>query len=123
MGDDDPFDQRLLKSAQAYAKLYPSVTARLKAAYESGNPMARQVAKAVAAAEVRAERHREAHLGAAHKLSPQETRIVLHLVDGGTVASCAEALGVVESTVRSHLKSVFAKTGVRRQAELRTLLP
>jgi DNA-binding CsgD family transcriptional regulator len=55
-------------------------------------------------------------------LSPQEIRVTLHLVDGGTVATCAGALGVAESTIRTHLKSVFAKTGRNRQAQLAGLL-
>lgn len=123
MSDDDAFDQRLLKPAQAYARLYPSVAARLKAAYDAGHPMVRQVARAMGHALERASGAREDWLREAHRLSPQEARIVLHLVDGGSVATCVETLGVAESTVRTHLKSVFAKTGVRRQADLRTLLP
>ncbi|MCR5875085.1 helix-turn-helix transcriptional regulator [Phenylobacterium sp. J426] len=123
MSDDDAFDQRLVKRAAAYAKLYPSIHDRLKAAYDSGNPMARQVARALGVALERSAGAREQHLRDVHSLSPQETRILLHLVDGGSVATCADELGVAESTVRSHLKSIFAKTGVRRQAQLRDLLP
>lgn len=123
MSDDDAFDQRLLKPAAAYARLYPSVLPRLKAAYDAGHPMVRAVARAMGLAIERAGGAREEHLREAHRLSPQETRIALHLVDGGSVATCAEALEVAESTVRSHLKSIFAKTGIRRQADLHTLLP
>lgn len=123
MSDDDAFDQRLLKSATAYSKLYPSIGARLKAAYESGHPLAREAARAIRAAAERADGARAQHLRDVHGLSPQETRTVLHLVDGGAVSSAALALGVAESTIRSHLKSTFAKTGVRRQADLRSLLP
>jgi DNA-binding CsgD family transcriptional regulator len=122
MSDDDAFDQRLVKPARAYAKVYPSIATRLQAAYESGHPLVRQVARALGIAVERAEEVRERRLREEHGLSPQETRTTLHLIDGGTVASCAEVLGVAESTVRTHLKSVFAKTGVRRQVELRTLL-
>jgi DNA-binding CsgD family transcriptional regulator len=122
MSDDDAFDQRLVKPAQAYAKLYPSIAARLKAAYDAGHPLVRQVASALGLALERSESHREQRLQQEHGLSPQETRIALHLIDGGTVASAAEALGLAESTVRTHLKAVFSKTGVRRQAALPTLL-
>ncbi len=122
MSDDDQFDQRLVKPAQAYARLYPSILDRLKAAFQSGNPLARQAAVAMGAALQRAEGLREARLRHDHGLSPQEIRIALHLIDGGSVASCAETLEVAESTVRSHLKSIFAKTGVNRQAELTGLL-
>ena len=41
MSDEDAFDHRLVKPAQAYAKLYPSIGARLKAAYDAGNPLVR----------------------------------------------------------------------------------
>lgn len=123
MSDDEAFDQRLLKPAAAYAKLYPSIIPRLKAAYDSGHPMVRAVARAMGLALERAGGAREDLLRETHRLSPQETRIALHLIDGGSVATCAQTLGVAESTVRTHLKSIFTKTGVRRQAELRTLLP
>jgi DNA-binding CsgD family transcriptional regulator len=122
MSDDEAFDQRLVKPAQAYAQLYPSIAARLKAAFESGNPLVRQVAGALGTALERSERHREQHLQQEHGLSPQETRIALHIIDGGTVASGAETMGLAESTVRTHLKSVFAKTGLHRQAALPSLL-
>lgn len=123
MSDEDAFDQRLVKPAAAYAKLYPSIPTRLKAAYDAGHPLVRQVARALGVAVDRAEGAREQHLREVHGLSPQQTRIALHLLDGGSVATCALALGVAESTVRTHLKAVFAKAGVRRQADLRTLLP
>lgn len=122
MSDEDPFDQRLLKTAQTYARTYPSVLTRLRAAYEAGHPLVRQVARAMDAALDRSEAERERRLRHEHGLSPQETRIVLHLVDGGTVQTCAATLEVAESTVRSHLKSIFLKTGVKRQAHLPTLL-
>jgi DNA-binding CsgD family transcriptional regulator len=122
MSDDEAFDQRLVKPAQAYAKLYPSITARLKAAYESRHPLARQLAGALRLAIERSDTDRHLRLQQEHGLSPQETRIALHLIDGGPVTSAAEALGLAESTVRTHLKSVFSKTGVRRQAGLPSLL-
>lgn len=122
MSDEEAFDHRLVKPAQAYAKLYPSIGARLKAAYEAGHPLVREVARSLGLARGRSELHREQRLQQEHSLSPQETRIALHLIDGGTVASAAEALGLAESTVRTHLKSIFSKTGVRRQAGLLSLL-
>jgi DNA-binding CsgD family transcriptional regulator len=36
----------------------------------------------------------------------------------GGVAKVAEALGVAESTVKTHLGRVFEKTGTTRQADL-----
>ncbi|RYE83140.1 MAG: helix-turn-helix transcriptional regulator, partial [Hyphomicrobiales bacterium] len=44
------------------------------------------------------------------------------LLSGGTVAGIANSHRIRPETVRDQLKSVFAKTGVRRQAELIQLL-
>lgn len=122
MSDDDAFERFLVQPSEGYARLYPSIITRLRKAYEAGNPMVKQAVMAMAAALARAQGHRERRLRDEHNLTPTEIRITLHLIDGGTVASCAEALEVAESTVRSHLKSVFAKTGVTRQAQLPALL-
>jgi DNA-binding CsgD family transcriptional regulator len=51
-------------------------------------------------------------------LTPAEARIVLRLVSGDSLRSAAKALGIKYETVRTHLKSIFQKTGTRRQAEL-----
>lgn len=41
-----------------------------------------------------------------------------HLVDGHALAEIAAKMNISIGTVRQHLKSVFAKTGTRRQSEL-----
>jgi DNA-binding CsgD family transcriptional regulator len=51
-------------------------------------------------------------------LTPAEVRLVLRLVSGDSLRSAAKALGIKYETVRTHLKSIFQKTGTRRQAEL-----
>jgi DNA-binding CsgD family transcriptional regulator len=51
-------------------------------------------------------------------LTPAEARLVVHLVAGASLRSCAKALGIKYETVRSYLKSAFQKTGTHRQAEL-----
>lgn len=53
-----------------------------------------------------------------HKLSPAEAELASRLVGGMSLRQAASALDIRENTARSHLKRVFAKTGVRRQAEL-----
>lgn len=121
MSDDEHLRQRLLKQAQAYAHLYPSVVPRLKAAFAAGDPNMVALAQAMSQALAQADGHRERQLRDGWGLSPKEIGVTLHLVDGGTVSTCAEALGVAESTVRTHLKSVFAKTGRNRQAQLASL--
>lgn len=122
MSDEEHLRQRLLKQAQAYAQLYPSIVPRLKAAFEAGDPSVAALALAMSQALAQADAHRERQLQDAWGLSPKETSVTLHLIDGGTVTSCAAALGVAESTVRTHLKSVFAKTGRNRQAQLSSLI-
>ncbi len=55
-------------------------------------------------------------------LTPAEARVLL-LIGGGTSASkCAMMLGIGESTVKTHLSRIFAKTGTSRQADLVKLI-
>ncbi len=51
-------------------------------------------------------------------LTPAEARVMLSIVDGSGVPETAAALGTAESTVKTHLRRVFAKTGTSRQADL-----
>jgi DNA-binding CsgD family transcriptional regulator len=55
-------------------------------------------------------------------LTPAETRTLEHVMRGATLARAAKALGVANTTVRSHLQSIFAKTGVSRKSELMVLI-
>lgn len=54
----------------------------------------------------------------AFRLTPSELRVLLAIVEVGGVPETAETLGVAETTVKTHLHRVFAKTGTRRQTEL-----
>jgi DNA-binding CsgD family transcriptional regulator len=51
-------------------------------------------------------------------LTHSEACLVLHLVEGASLKSSAETLGVTYETVRSYLKSAFLKTETHRQTEL-----
>jgi DNA-binding CsgD family transcriptional regulator len=51
-------------------------------------------------------------------LTPSELRVMLAIVEVGGVPETAAALGIVESTVKTHLHRVFTKTGAGRQADL-----
>jgi len=51
-------------------------------------------------------------------LTPAELRVFQSIVEIGGVPETAAALGVAETTVKTHLHRVFAKTGVNRQADL-----
>jgi DNA-binding CsgD family transcriptional regulator/PAS domain-containing protein len=54
----------------------------------------------------------------AYKLTPTEFRVLLAIVEVGGVPEVAAALGVAETTVKTHLVRLFDKTGSRRQADL-----
>jgi len=54
----------------------------------------------------------------AYRLTPTELRVLTAIVDVGGVPDVAAALGIAETTVKTHLGRLFAKTGARRQAEL-----
>jgi len=51
-------------------------------------------------------------------LTPAELRVLQSIVDIGGVPETADALGIAETTVKTHLHRVFAKTGTSRQADL-----
>jgi DNA-binding CsgD family transcriptional regulator/PAS domain-containing protein len=53
-----------------------------------------------------------------YRLTPMELRILLAIVEVGGVPEVAEALGIGESTVKTHLKRLYEKTGARRHADL-----
>jgi DNA-binding CsgD family transcriptional regulator len=54
----------------------------------------------------------------AYKLTPMELRVLLAVVEVGGVPEVAEALGIAETTVRTHLHQTYRKTGINRQADL-----
>lgn len=51
-------------------------------------------------------------------LTPTELRVLLAVVETGGVPQAVEALGIAESTVKWHLRHLFAKTGTNQQTEL-----
>lgn len=55
-------------------------------------------------------------------LTPAEAALCVQLVNGDTLDEAADALGVKRNTVRAHLRSIFAKTGVDRQSRLVRLI-
>lgn len=54
----------------------------------------------------------------AYNLTPTELRVLLAIAEVGGVPEVAAALGVAETTIKTHLSRLFAKTGGRRQADL-----
>jgi DNA-binding CsgD family transcriptional regulator len=59
---------------------------------------------------------------AIHGLSPAQTRLAHHLVDGQDLATIAAASGVSVNTLRTQLQRVFDKTGARSRAALARVL-
>jgi DNA-binding CsgD family transcriptional regulator/PAS domain-containing protein len=57
-----------------------------------------------------------------YRLTPTELRVMLAVVDFGSILEIAEALGIAETTVKFHLRNLYAKTGTNRQADLVKLL-
>jgi DNA-binding CsgD family transcriptional regulator len=57
-------------------------------------------------------------LSALFALTDAEADICRHMVGGLSAAEIAEVRGVSEETVKSQFKTVYAKTGVRRRADL-----
>jgi DNA-binding CsgD family transcriptional regulator len=57
-------------------------------------------------------------IAATFGLTPAETRVLGRVLSGRSVAKAAAELGIAATTARSHLDSIFAKTGVSRQSQL-----
>lgn len=55
-------------------------------------------------------------------LTRVEARLALLLTDGVSLDEASEMLGIQRNTVRTHLRSIFCKTGVARQSQLVRLL-
>jgi DNA-binding CsgD family transcriptional regulator len=54
----------------------------------------------------------------AYQLTPTELRVLLAIVNIGGIPEVAIALGVADSTVKTHVGRLFDKTGAGRQADL-----
>lgn len=52
------------------------------------------------------------------QLTPAETALAIELANGLSLDEASELLGIRRNTARAHLRSIFSKTGVRRQTEL-----
>ena len=58
----------------------------------------------------------------AYGLTLAEARVALHAASGRSVADIGAQLKISPNTVKTHLRRVFAKTGVHRQAELASII-
>ncbi|MFK0089125.1 helix-turn-helix transcriptional regulator [Pseudomonas sp. NPDC090755] len=57
-----------------------------------------------------------------YNLTPAETGLALELANGLSLEEASELLNIRRNTARAHLRSIFSKTGVRRQTELVRIL-
>jgi DNA-binding CsgD family transcriptional regulator len=57
-------------------------------------------------------------IGKVFKLTPTELRVLVAIAEVGGVPEVAAALGVADTTVRTHVSRLFEKTGASRQADL-----
>jgi DNA-binding CsgD family transcriptional regulator len=64
----------------------------------------------------------EATLRSVFRLSEAEARLGAQMASGESLETAAERLSIAKETSRTQLKSIFAKTGVHRQAELVAVL-
>ncbi|MES2150908.1 MAG: hypothetical protein V4508_14100 [Pseudomonadota bacterium] len=55
---------------------------------------------------------------AAFNLTPSQSRVALELFRGHSAKQAATSMGVADTTIKSHLNELFAKTGTSRQAQL-----
>ncbi|WP_416408816.1 helix-turn-helix transcriptional regulator [Agrobacterium rosae] len=55
-------------------------------------------------------------------LSAAEARVAQFISTGKDIPSVAQQLAVSTETIRTHVKSIFRKTGTSRQSELAALL-
>ena len=57
-------------------------------------------------------------IGQTYDLTPAELRVLLGIVQIGGVPEVAAAFGIADTTVKTHLGRLYAKTGTARQADL-----
>lgn len=67
-------------------------------------------------------RARVLELARRDRLTEQEQRMLMLIVDGADPGAAARTLGIALSTARTHLQRCFEKTGVTRQSELVSLV-
>lgn len=115
------FDDGLSLSVRLSGSPGHGVVARLAPPPASTPNNAKAAAIVFVSREGRSEVNLEAIMTALYKLTPKEAMLVKALSDGVTPENFAESRQVGLATVKTQLSAVFAKTGVRRQADLMRL--
>jgi DNA-binding CsgD family transcriptional regulator len=57
-------------------------------------------------------------IGEAFRLTPTEVRVLRAVVEVGGIRDIAAALSISPTTVKTHLRHIFQKTGVKGQVDL-----
>lgn len=86
--------------------------------YESTGAV-RDASRVLHALRARGVRRRPRRQGSAQLLSPREQQVLEHLTAGATTQQIAEALFMSPHTVVSHIRHIYAKTGVNSRPDLR----
>lgn len=94
------------------------VPASLRGNRHTVEPMGRLLVLRAPDPSVHDRSHRAGLLALAHGLTGKEGAVALHLAEGLGTSAIADAMGVSEHTVRSHLKQVFDKMHVSSRIEL-----
>lgn len=105
-----------------YRELYPSLPERLRKIWNLDIPFVKERIGLVKQTLTERAAAREESFQKRYALTETQARIAIFLAEGGSVSDYAKKYRVSTSTVRVHLKAIFKKTGVTRQASLVTLL-
>lgn len=105
-----------------FRRVYPKSRERWQEIFETGpeefRPLIRQVLDLM---DTPLEDARD-EIGKYFGFTMTETRLALHLMDGGSLSNYAEARNVSRNTARNQLQVIFQKTRVTRQSQLVALL-
>lgn len=113
-------DARILGAIRAGASGYlfkddlgPRIVAVIEEAMRGGTPLSRPVARLL----LQACRGSGRDKAASVDLTRRENTVVGMLAEGKSYAEVGQRLGVSENTVRSHVRSIYDKLGVRSKTE------
>ena len=111
-------------SARSSVIALPSASGQRAIAYVT--PFAREASAGIAAVIVVSSQHlptpTPSALATLYDLTPTEARVMLAIASGQNRKETATALGVANSTVKTHLARIFVKTRTAEQAELAKLI-
>lgn len=101
-----------------YDTLYPATRGRIVDLLSTISTHLEGVGLALAVEAPEGPNEKARRLADAFGLTATEARMALFLADGGTLGAYATAHKVSLNTARTHLRGVFQKAGVNRQADL-----